>query len=71
MADTVINQFLAAEILEIPWDILMNYVNDVTVGNVDKQAKCNRLLRKAVQVGDINLVELILTSATGQGRSAD
>ena len=42
-------------------------MNDVTVGDVDKQAKCNKLLRKAVQVGDNDLVELILTDAIAQG----
>jgi len=38
------------------------------VGDVDKVEKCNKLLRKAVQVGDIALVELILTEATAQGK---
>ena len=36
---------------------------------MEKKAKCNKLLRKAVQLGDIVLVELILTNAAGQGRN--
>lgn len=46
---------------------MLQYVNDETVGDVDKQAKCNKLLRKAVQAGDIELVELILTHALDRG----
>ena len=34
---------------------------------MEKRAKCNKLLRKAVQDGDIDLVELILTNAANQG----
>lgn len=65
----MINQFLAAEISEFPKDILIKYVNDVTVDDVEKKTKCNKLLRKAVQLGDIDLVELILTKAANQGRN--
>lgn len=68
-ADAAINQFLAAEISEIPRDILITYVNDVTVGDVEKRVKCNKLLRRAIQLGDIVLVELILTNAASQGKS--
>ena len=35
----------------------------------DKNAKCNKLLRKAVQIGDIDLVELLLTIAANHGRN--
>ena len=37
------------------------------MGDFDKNAKCNKLLRKAVQVGDIDLVELILAIAADRG----
>ena len=37
------------------------------MGHFDKNAKCNKLLRKAVQVGDIDLVELILAIAADRG----
>ena len=37
--------------------------------DLDKNAKCNKILRKAVQVGDIDMVELILTIATDKGRN--
>ena len=37
------------------------------MGDLVKNAKCNKLLRKAVQVGEIDLVELILTIAADQG----
>ena len=37
------------------------------MGDFDKNVKCNKLLRKAVQVGDIDLVELILDIAADRG----
>lgn len=67
-SEAAINQFLTNEISEIPREILTDYVNNATVSYIDKQTKCNKLLRKAVRAGEIALVELILTNAATQGR---
>ena len=68
-AEDTIDSYFTGDVPEIPKEILAEYVNDVTVDDLDKNAKCNKLLRKAVQVGDIDLVELILTIAADQGRN--
>ena len=66
-AEDTIDSYFTGDVPEIPREILAAYVNDVTVGDLDKNTKCNKLLRKAVQVGDIDLVELILTVAADKG----
>ena len=50
-----------------PKDLLVQVINDARVGDGDKRDFCNKLLRKAVICGNVDIVELVLTKTRDIG----
>ena len=50
-----------------PKDLLVQIINDATVGVRDKRDFYNKLLRKAVFHGNVDIVELVLTDTKDIG----
>lgn len=51
-------------------DILLMVINDTEVNVSDKRSFCNKLLRKALFHGNVDVVELVLKETKGIGRYA-